>query len=348
MILTVALLSLCASGTTSAFKFHLPIPIIRPLENVHNDCANDVATFCGDNTQSTKEIYSFETLAETNSDFLNDDKYLRLATTRVISPENSVVILNDLVPDDIQLQTTMDEMMASAYRFSDGMIDQADVEAEEAKEQVALETFDYMINALLDHSSSASASEDSENEVALDYDPIDVSNKMVEYGQDILDSSDEPEDTEDGKIRRRLARRLSEVETKKVIRTYSLSIGVRFGDPKNMKSTRQRNHLLNYGPTTDTCLWKAFDDKKVSSQCVTALEQVNEALQFSNIEGYDDKKKLRMSLSVSFSGATLFTLILCCVLIRELLSDEDEEEEEEGDESYEAKAAYVAMPVQVV
>jgi len=157
-------------------------------------------------------------------------------------------------------------------------------------------------------------------------------------------------------------RRLNEVKPEKEgqLRKVSVSLSVRI-TPKNAPAPVQRaknnKRFLNYGQDGDKCLWDAFDSKKIPSPCASALTYVNESVDSMPLN-YEPNRKTS-TVSVSFSGFTLCSLILCCYLIALSCSDEEEIDPEQlkddDDEcnDYEPlveskNTAFVMVPVRVV
>lgn len=136
-------------------------------------------------------------------------------------------------------------------------------------------------------------------------------------------------------LRPHIARRLNELEN--VTTKISISIGI-YSNPKESKESIQHvknnERFLNYGPKTDTCLWNAFDANRVSLECASALTYLNGTPDSSPL-GYDADshqytKTTRVSLS--FSIFPLITLILVCVLIKEIYRAENNDVSDEARE----------------
>jgi len=68
MISFVVLLPLYLAATSSALKFHSPIRILRPLEDVHDNCDQYVKAFCNEidtHSQDHLALNSYESLTKT-------------------------------------------------------------------------------------------------------------------------------------------------------------------------------------------------------------------------------------------------------------------------------------------
>jgi len=71
MISFVVLLPLYLAATSSALKFHSPIRIVRPLEDVHDNCDQYVKAFCNEidtHSQDHLALNSYESLTKTKED----------------------------------------------------------------------------------------------------------------------------------------------------------------------------------------------------------------------------------------------------------------------------------------
>jgi len=164
-----------------------------------------------------------------------------------------------------------------------------------------------------------------------------------------------------------MRRKLSTSETEDeetVIRTVSLSLNVEVGnDKKQMESLEdsKRRYVLDYGTKTDTCLWNAHEDKKISNKCAQALENLDLAHKYTNFEQIDsDGTITQFSITVSISLAGFFAIIVYFWLVSEICRDNEEDEENqdesnendyvklEDDESSSSQKVHVAVPVKVV
>lgn len=175
-------------------------------------------------------------------------------------------------------------------------------------------------------------------------------------------------------------RRLSELETEKVNKVVnkkvSLSIGFRIV-PKSAKGSiegaKNNKRFLNYGPKIDTCLWDAFDANQVSMQCASALAYLNDepenskfgpSFQYNTSDPNTITKRTHISITVS--GFSIVTLILCCIVIKVVYSEENDDTKDETEEENKATIthstyesilddpeqistdiAFVAVPLQV-
>jgi len=204
---------------------------------------------------------------------------------------------------------------------------------------------------------SSNASGNTDNDKSLGYDPTYDSD---EYDQKILSYANE--DTKEGED----ARRLSEVESKQVSASRKYSISVRIHTTPNTlleeatQHSKDNTRFLNYGSNIDMCLWNAFDAQHVSSQCASALAYLNgsdDSLPY-HYTNDSEPRKIYKKISISLSGVTLGTLILCYLLIRKLFCECDDNARD-GDQSdfdhdeyqylNESKSiAFVAVPVKIV
>ena len=197
---------------------------------------------------------------------------------------------------------------------------------------------------------SSNVSGNTEKDKSLGYDPTHVS--------DLYDQTIPSKEGED-------ARRLSEVESQKVTtsRRYSLSVGIRIA-PKTLEEpiqhSKDNTRFLNYGPNIDMCLWNSFDAQHVSSQCASALVYLNSSDDSSPYHYTNDSglRKTTTKMSISLSGVTLCTLVLCYLFIRQLFRERDDDDrvEDRSDSEHDEyqcldeseSIAFVAVPVKIV
>lgn len=136
-------------------------------------------------------------------------------------------------------------------------------------------------------------------------------------------------------LRPHIARRLNEIED--VTTKISISIGI-YSNPKELKESirhvKNNERFLNYGPNTDTCLWNAFDANRVSLECASALTYLNGTPDYSPIGyGVDSRHYTKTTrVSISFSVFPLITIILFCVLIKEIYRAENNDTDDEARE----------------
>jgi len=166
---------------------------------------------------------------------------------------------------------------------------------------------------------------------------------------DILpEKASKNEDGEDEKFHRRLTEELTS-------RRISLQIGITF-KPKDGKESNQHakdtQRFLNHGPSTDNCLWNAFNAQKLSDECTSALTYFNDSIDHIHAK-YDigSERSTTKLASISFSGSFVSFLILCYIAFKLMSSCEDDGENDDADrESIERldKIAFVAVPLTVV
>jgi len=183
-----------------------------------------------------------------------------------------------------------------------------------------------------------------------------------------------PDEKNDGTL---LPRRLTDMEYDTVPKSrsysipvgwsYSISVGLKV-TPKGFEDLDQRvkdnERFLNYGPTTDTCLWNAFDFKRVSSQCALALTRINKIIDYPTMKYSNESESIKRAvISISIPLFSLILLAFGCMLVRELCSEEedddikrdDQEVVESGgyeyqmlDESKSKMVAHIAVPLETV
>ena len=163
------------------------------------------------------------------------------------------------------------------------------------------------------------------NEINMDLEDDLISDTTKDYSQTVLD----PEEKNDETL---LPRRLTDMgsDTVPKSRSYSISVGLRV-TPKDSEALDQRvkdnRRFLNYGPNTDTCLWNAFDSKRVSSQCALALTRINKIIDYPTMKYSNESESIkRRSISISMPLFSLIFLALGCVLVRELCSKEEDDD----------------------
>ena len=160
-----------------------------------------------------------------------------------------------------------------------------------------------------------------------------------------------------------LPRRLTDVgpDAVPISRLYSVTIGLRI-TPKVTKDLTQRvkdnKRFLNYGPNKDICLWNAFDAEQVSSQCASALTEVNDITNYPQIEYTNESDYKYISVPI----ITLLLLTLSYILIREIYSEADDNKGDQindndkmDSEHYEyqvldksKKMAHIAVPLEAI
>lgn len=195
------------------------------------------------------------------------------------------------------------------------------------------------------------------------------SNKMENLMVDNDEDNDEAQQDIEKEMEHSLdgGRRLRGVNsdmTSKSHKKVSISLQVKIS-PKNSKNLAQgakdNKRFLNYGPRADTCLWNAFHTQQVSSGCASALTYINDSYDSKPFE-YDDEPKTITRISLSFSGLSLFWILVSCMLTRMLWleyqidEDEDDEDEDQLDSEHDGyklvdeseNVAFAALPVRVV
>lgn len=168
------------------------------------------------------------------------------------------------------------------------------------------------------------------------------------------------------------ARRLSEIGSDAVVlqksRSYSIKVGLRVV-PKGSKdladdAQRAKDHqrFLNYGRENDTCLWNAFDAKRVSSQCASSLQRVNEILDYPTMKYSGESEYVkRTSITITIPLVSVLIILLGCVMLREVWREEEEEDDdtESSDDDDEVDGnyhildeseliAHIAVPLKVI
>lgn len=135
-----------------------------------------------------------------------------------------------------------------------------------------------------------------------------------------------------------LPRRLGEMETETApkSRSFSIQVGLQFNnkDPKHLdQRVKDNTRYLNYGPEKDTCLWNAFDARRVSSQCASALTRVNGIIDYPQIEYSDEYENVgELNISISIPIIALLLLTLGCMLVRELCNEGDDTENDQDND----------------
>lgn len=345
-------------------SFFLPTPAT---------CQQDIQSFCSHELPPQEKMIMGEPEPFQNL----------LSSESPSSPETSMRVLDDLFEkkdstlvvrvyslpssspgtEDARMQEILDEMMTAVM-----LMNQAE------------KHFDSMVHTLLEHSStvyaseSASASQDSPDgeiqEPILEkdyYDPLYLSKLMSSYGKTILEHKEEEPQETDG-LRRRLARRLSELPTDTSIRT----------EPLTTSSTPDEEEIVSPEEDSDeriqTCLWNVIDD--VSSQCKTDLIRARNIVRC----GYMMSEQVELTsweLFQSIILPILFAIFLCglfvylvflidvdydmdddelCDFFDDYYGDEEILYDEDGNEiimdketlAQKEKVAYVAVPIQVV
>jgi len=162
---------------------------------------------------------------------------------------------------------------------------------------------------------------------------------------------------ENSELQNLVRRRLAEEEPVKVVktRTYSFTVGIKFGpktQPTEPVQQAKNNHrFLNYGPETDTCMWKMFDEQNVSDECVSALMFVNDSVN-SPLDRYTDiyeNSAVAMSTwTLTISSAGICALLLVCALYTAVTDNEEDDDENEECTDDSDKIAYTAVPLTVV
>jgi len=277
------------------------------ISDIHRVCQNDARLFCQD-----MHIMNDDFLGELMEDAALHEQFPLLRVVVPLGEADSLKLLNDLLPpppplptmamrvrireptdidndlDDV-LNALMEDLMKSSIDISKviapppeervsitnkpnkNFFDGGDLSP---PEDVAEKAFEVLVNSLLDHANSASASTDfiSESEDSTDViDPTLLSKKMVQIGKGIIEEKVE-EESDEGNLRRRLARKLMEVTPSRgmpplmnmnVIRIRSINLDEKVAD--NLPS-------LDFGPKIDKCLWDAYDQRRVSEPCGRALQ----------------------------------------------------------------------------
>ena len=195
------------------------------------------------------------------------------------------------------LTSMLNSMMDSAVRLADAQpmyvvitsIDNSRSEEETASDQV----FDSMVSGLADHVASSSADEPEKEEaqegVAVPvWDPVEFSKRLVEHGKEVLN---EPEGDE---LRRRLARRLTEVHPDM------------FHGPRN-------SPRLPFGCYKNRCLMSAYEQGAVSPRCADALrhvEQVEQAEVTHHMLVVEREQEAFFGLAILYGVLCIGTLLL--------------------------------------
>jgi len=121
---------------------------------------------------------------------------------------------------------------------------------------------------------------------------------------------------------------------------------------------KDNKRFLNYGPNKDICLWNAFDAEQVSSQCASALTEVNDITNYPQIEYTNESDYKYISVPI----ITLLLLTLSYILIREIYSEADDNKGDQindndkmDSEHYEyqvldksKKMAHIAVPLEAI
>lgn len=160
---------------------------------------------------------------------------------------------------------------------------------------------------------------------------------IADYSETSPDINEEAVENREDQIHSEVARRLtdSDSSTASVSRRTSLSIGVRISPNHSNgpdEGAKDSARFLNYGPKIDTCLWNAFTAKIVSTQCASALSYVNDSINaFPMKYGNEFENMKQTTFSVKIPLASVFLLILCYVLVRELCEEEDDNDDEEDE-----------------
>lgn len=149
-------------------------------------------------------------------------------------------------------------------------------------------------------------------------------------------------------LRRRLAQHESETIT--VTSSYSFTIAFNFGDKDKktpIQHAKDSKRFLNYGDEADTCLWNAFDSKKVSNKCASALMYVNDSTDYTQEK---DGYTTRFSTTTISIPSSTFSIIILTYLIYKFIScnEDDEADEESVNESESEQVAFIAVPLTVV
>ena len=152
-----------------------------------------------------------------------------------------------------------------------------------------------------------------------------IADTTKDYSQIILGLEEENDET-------LLPRRLTDIgsDTVPKSRSYSIKVGLQI-TLKYSKDLDQRvkdnKRFLNYGSNTDTCLWNAFDAKRVSSQCESALTSINKMTDYPTMKYSNELEYIkRTSISISIPLITLIFLIFGCKLIQEVCSEEEDDD----------------------
>jgi len=251
--------------TSTAFKLSSPVHIIRPIDDVHANCEQDIESICN----------------SINKDFNNN-------------------LMSDTTSDHLQKYLDLEKVMTDA-----------------------------------------------------------TNNHIQEY-LDLEGKTNDPSQIDE-------SRRLSEIGSDAVVvpksRSYSIKVGLRVA-PKGSKDlddqrVKDNQRFLNYGPEKDTCLWNAFDAKRISSQCASSLQRVNEIMDYPTMKYSSQSEHVkRTSISLSIPLFSVIFILMGCMLLRELWNHEDDDieidenssDDDEVDADYhvldESKiAAHIAVPL---
>jgi len=169
-------------------------------------------------------------------------------------------------------------------------------------------------------------------------------------------------------------RRLSEIGADTAVlvpvsRSYSIKVGLRV-TPKSSKGlvddqrVKDNQRFLNYGRETDTCLWNAFDVKRVSSQCASSLQRVNEIMDYPTMKYSGESEYVkRTSITVSIPLVSVIFILISCMFLRQLWNNEEDDDDDDtvecSDDEYEVDAdyhildeseliAHIAVPLKVI
>lgn len=182
---------------------------------------------------------------------------------------------------------------------------------------------------------------------------------LNEDKQLILNDFEENNMLKDGVISPKTRRlKNTESENERNYHHHSFNIEIKKNDQSNGEYNYPKTYYpLNYGSKKDTCLWKAFFAGKVSTQCASALKNVNYLLKNSNYQPNKSENVVRQKyVCVTIPIASFIALYLFYYVINEVLNDESEEEESESEPEnddncstiYIERLANVTVPVQVV
>ena len=291
--------------------------VAQAIDHVHTQCGADVQRLCSvmpripvENPVLSQLLYN----AAKERDF----PLMRMAFPQLEPQKSSLELLDDLMSppkigivrlrflppqeekkhDDTTATTTssldhlVEEMVQDSIKFSNNakVVPEPGSKEEEdkdgLKEAIAEETLSVLVNSLLDHTTSASASADSEEEDAASrYDPVFVSKQISQYGQKIVDNAttkdQEEEKKSDHELRQRLARRLTEVTPFRGMppcqkrRAHLMSHAL--APPMIMSPLSTHRHNPFHGifpPSIEKCMLAAKEKHILSGTCDLAMSKV--------------------------------------------------------------------------
>merc|ERR1711935_200277 len=109
--------------------------------------------------------------------------------------------------------------------------------------------------------------------------------------------------------------------------------------------------------------WNAFDAKRVSSQCASSLQIVNEIIEYPTMKYSGESEYVkRTSITLSIPLVSVIFILISCMFLRELWNNEEEEDDddiESSDDEYDVDAdyhildeseliAHIAVPLKVI